>query len=51
MNEANGCKGFPYADFNHSLFEVVIDLEPECGGWLLLDQRLETSNVLLQGAE
>jgi hypothetical protein len=51
MNEANGCKDSPYVDFNHTLFEVVIDLEQECGSWLLFDQRLETSSVFLQGTK
>jgi hypothetical protein len=32
MNEPDGCKDSPDIDFNHGLFEVVIDLEKESGG-------------------
>jgi hypothetical protein len=48
MSEATGCKGLSCVCFNYSLFEIVIDLEQEWGGWLLLVRRLYISRVLLQ---
>jgi hypothetical protein len=51
MSEPDGYKGFPYVNFNHGLFEVVIDLEQERGRWLLLVKHFETVNMLFQGAK
>jgi hypothetical protein len=31
MSETNSCKGFSCIDFNDNLFEIVMDLEQECG--------------------
>jgi hypothetical protein len=44
-------KSSPDVDFHHRLFEIVIDLDYECGGWLLLVKRTEISSMLFQGAK
>jgi hypothetical protein len=51
MSEPDGCKGFRYVNFNHGLFEVLIDFEQERGPWLLLVEHLETVSMLFQGAK
>jgi hypothetical protein len=51
MSEPDGRKGLRYLNFNHGLFEVVIDLEQERGRWLLLVKHLETVSMLFQGAK
>jgi hypothetical protein len=51
ISEPYGQKDYPDINFNQNLFEVVIDLEQECGGWLLLFKGAETSSMLLQGAK
>jgi hypothetical protein len=45
MSEPDGCKGSPDIEFNHDLFEIVIDLKKERGGWLLLVQGFETNSM------
>jgi hypothetical protein len=51
VSEPNGCKGFPDIGFNAGLFEVVIDLEKESGGSLLLGQGFEASGMPFQNAK
>jgi hypothetical protein len=50
MNKSDGCKSVPDVDFHHRLFEVVIDLDHECGGWLPLVKRTETSSMFFKAA-
>jgi hypothetical protein len=51
MSESNYCKDALYIYFNHSLFEVMIDFEQECGPRLFLVQSAETRRILRQGAK
>jgi hypothetical protein len=48
MNESDGQKSAPVIDFHHRLFEIVIDFDYECGGWLLLVKRTQTNNMLFE---
>jgi hypothetical protein len=45
MSKPDGCKSASDVDFRNRLFEVVIDLEQKCGGWLLLLKHPETSTM------
>jgi hypothetical protein len=51
MSKPDGCQSVPDVHFHHYLFEVVIDLWQECGGWLLFLKRPETSSMFCQGAK
>jgi hypothetical protein len=48
MSEPDGCKSAPDVDFYHRLFKIVIDLDYECGGWLLLVKHPEISSILFK---
>jgi hypothetical protein len=48
-SECDEYKGFRCIDFNHGLFEVVIDLERERVRLLLLVKYFETVSMLFQG--
>jgi hypothetical protein len=51
ISKPDGLKRITDIEFYHRLFDVVIDLESECGDWLLLLKRLEISTMFSQGAK
>jgi hypothetical protein len=50
-SQSDGCNGSSDIEFNHNLFEIVIDLEKESADWLFVVQGFETNGMLFPGAK